>query len=86
MSLKSLREALCREQSGGGWPDAIASAVDVLIDMIDRHRPLGPDGKHGDRHTPNYPKCEVGPQTHGPKTDVRAWWPACPRFEAGGEW
>lgn len=23
-----------------------------LVDEIDRHRPLGPDGKHGDLHTP----------------------------------
>lgn len=25
-----------------------------------------------------YPKCSAGPQSHGPATDVRAWWPACP--------
>lgn len=29
-----------------------------------------------------YPKCDLGPRTHGPATDVRAWWPACDRFEA----
>lgn len=51
MSLKTLREALCREQSAAEWPPRIASAVDVLIEMIDRHRPLGLDGQHGDRHT-----------------------------------
>ena len=54
----------------------------------------GPEGRtcgecvhrvHYGGHAKDYPKCEVGPQTHGPKTDVRAWWPACPKFEAGGE-
>jgi hypothetical protein len=25
--------------------------LQVLIDECDRMRPLGPDGKHGDRHT-----------------------------------
>lgn len=29
-----------------------------------------------------YPKCALGPRTRGPKTDVRAYWPACHRFEA----
>lgn len=51
--MKALREALCREQSRAAeWPPGIASAVDVLINMIDRHRPVGSDGKHGDLHTP----------------------------------
>lgn len=31
-----------------------------------------------------YPKCGLGPITSGPGTDVRAWWPACERFEARG--
>lgn len=31
-------------------------------------------GAHG------YPKCELGPVSHGPATDCRAWWPACPNF------
>jgi hypothetical protein len=30
----------------------------------------------------SYPKCGLGPITSGPGTDVRAWWPACERFEA----
>lgn len=52
MSLKSLRESLCREQtypSSKDWPSDIGSAVDVLLNMIDRHRPLGTDGRHS-RH------------------------------------
>lgn len=32
-------------------------------------------------HGRSYPKCDVGPVTHGSATDVRAWWPACSRFE-----
>ena len=52
MSVKMLRERLCAEQvHASEWPENIRSAVDVLINMIDRHRPLGPDGKHGERHT-----------------------------------
>ena len=27
----------------------------------------------------SYPKCDLGPATKGPGTDVRAWWPACHR-------
>lgn len=33
-------------------------------------------------HDGSYPKCDLGPATHGPKTDVRRYWPACHRFEA----
>jgi hypothetical protein len=52
VTVKMLRERLCVEQTRADqWPESIRSAVDVLINMIDRHRPLGPDGKHGDRHT-----------------------------------
>lgn len=51
-TLKSLREALCDQQTESEWPDSIASAVDVLISMIDSHRPLASNGKHGDLHTP----------------------------------
>lgn len=51
MSVKTLREDLCRHQSRRDLPDQIASGVDVLIAMIDKHRPLGVDGKHGDLHT-----------------------------------
>jgi hypothetical protein len=51
VSLKTLRESLCREQTENDWPESIRSAVDVLVAMIDVHRPLGPEGKHGDQHT-----------------------------------
>jgi hypothetical protein len=29
-----------------------------------------------------YPKCDVSKMSHGAATDVRAWWPACTRWEA----
>jgi hypothetical protein len=29
-----------------------------------------------------YPKCDVSIITHGQASDVRAWWPACPLWEA----
>lgn len=34
-----------------------------------------------------YPKCthDQAPLSHGPATDVRAWWPACVRFEPEGD-
>jgi hypothetical protein len=53
--LKTLRETLCMAQGyipdrPRGWA-ARARSVDRLIAEIDRNRPLGPDGTHGDRHT-----------------------------------
>lgn len=53
MSIKMLREHLCADQARwqNEWPEGIKSAVDVMIDMIDRHRPLASNGKHGDLHT-----------------------------------
>ena len=32
-----------------------------------------------------YPKCDIGPVSHGPKTDVRAYWPACPNYDPKGD-
>jgi len=53
-----LRETLCVAQSriGNSAFDANRKEEHInrlqrLIDECDRHRPLGPDGKHGDRHT-----------------------------------
>jgi len=34
-------------------------------------------------HDRTYPKCDLGPISHGSATDVRAWWPACGRHEPG---
>lgn len=54
--LKMMRETLCRAQTyvaeiqgDGHWFDV--TRIQTLIDLIDRHRPIGPDGTHGDRHT-----------------------------------
>jgi hypothetical protein len=60
--LKMTREALCAAQSAlaerarqgldTGRVPAWSSRLQSLIDQIDIARPLGPDGKHGERHTP----------------------------------
>lgn len=61
-TLKMLRETLCRAQAAihaenekyAPWetdPGDLAR-FQRLIDEIDRQRPLGQDGEHGDRHTP----------------------------------
>lgn len=56
--LKATREALCVAQAwlGGvhdnGEAARAITTIQHLIDDIDRQRPLGPDGMHGDRHTP----------------------------------
>lgn len=48
---KALREVLCEQQT---WaPDEFTSwQIQHLINVLDLHRPLGVDGKHGDLHTP----------------------------------
>jgi hypothetical protein len=30
-----------------------------------------------------FPKCDLGPDSNAVTTDVRAWWPACTRYELG---
>lgn len=57
--LKMLRETLCESQMGlahrPGSNERYANhllRINHLIGEIDKHRPLGPDGKHGNRHTP----------------------------------
>lgn len=62
---KMLRETLCVAQVRIGESGLDAGRVrehverlQRLIDECDRHRPLGPDGKHGDRHTPTC-GCDV---------------------------
>jgi hypothetical protein len=55
---KMLRETLCLAQAlvsrapDEGRNAEHAKRLQRLIDECDRHRPLGPNGKHGDRHTP----------------------------------
>jgi hypothetical protein len=53
----------------------------------DRARPdLGTCGdcvhrQAGGRAGRSFPKCDLGPVSKGPGTDVRAHWPACSRWE-----
>lgn len=50
-SLKMLREDLCRYEADEGLPHEVRTALHDVIHIVDWHRPLGPDGTHGDRHT-----------------------------------
>lgn len=53
-TLKMIRETLCVALIGFDESEASRRHIDRLqrlIDDIDRQRPLGPDGKHGDQHT-----------------------------------
>ena len=47
---KGLREHLCQQQTFAP-DDYTRKVLNVVIDVLDQHRPLGPDGKHGYRHT-----------------------------------
>lgn len=60
-SLKMVRETLCVAQTG--VTEAHRDRLQRLIDDIDRQRPLGPDGKHGDRHT-KFCGCESMSSEH----------------------
>ena len=64
ISPKTLRETLCVAQAGlhalererpgynaGGTAAIHLARLQLLIEEIDRMRPLGPGGKHDDRHT-----------------------------------
>ena len=57
-TLKMIRETLCAAQHAVLTERSPANVqrhadrLQRLIDGIDRQRPLGPDGKHDDRHTP----------------------------------
>lgn len=63
---KMIREALCVAQaSAGNHANKVLSA---LIDECDRHRPLGPDGKHGQRHTTTC-GCDDIPERYRPEVE-----------------
>lgn len=66
-SLKMVREALCVAQAAiGNFPNrptnwsGCTGILQTLINDIDRQRPLGSDGKHGNLHTPTC-GCEDKP-------------------------
>ncbi|WP_238840708.1 hypothetical protein [Prescottella equi] len=47
---KMLIENLCAQQAHA--PDRlIRDEMQYLINVLREHRPIGPDGKHGNRHT-----------------------------------
>ena len=65
-NLKTLREALCVAQSGiaqaygqrqSAYAMTYVKVIQKTINQIDVLRPLGPDGKHGNRHT-DFCGCE----------------------------
>lgn len=59
--VKGLREDLCVVQSAlAHYGDQFSrrDRIQKIIDQLDIMRPLGPDGKHGDRHTLNC-GCEL---------------------------
>lgn len=74
---KMLRETLCVAQHviGRSMPDADRkhehiARISRLITECDRHRPLGPNGKHGDRHTPTCGCDDVPLPTWAPSAAV----------------
>jgi hypothetical protein len=64
-TLKMVREAICVAQTwlsgvhDTGQAQRASQTLGRLIEDIDRQRPLGPDGKHDDRHTATC-GCEDG--------------------------
>jgi hypothetical protein len=70
-TLKSVREALCAAQTAVGQfytssqKDLWVATLGSLIADIDRQRPIGPDGKHGNRHTP-FCQCDGTPSNNAP--------------------
>lgn len=72
---KMLRETLCVAQAAlaalgrtrpnyndGGPLTTHTARLELLIRECDRHRPLGPDGKHDDRHTPTCGCADLQPE------------------------
>lgn len=86
--LKGLREDLCVAQSAlsfyGGHnnpQDNRINRLDKIVQQIDILRPIGPDGKHGGRHT-EFCGCEDNPYL-----DLLNSWrviPAFPMYELSG--
>lgn len=54
---KGLREHLCQQQTFAP-DDRTRKYMSEMIALLDIHRPIGPDGKHGNRHTPTC-GCEL---------------------------
>lgn len=71
-SLKMIRETLSAVQNGAAGLTRYEHAARIgrIIAEIDRQRPLGPNGKHGNLHTPTC-GCDVG-QSPAPTDPVVA--------------
>lgn len=77
LSVKSLREDLCVVQSAlnhypSGDQTSRVRRIGELINQLDEMRPLGPDGKHGNRHTD---KCGCEDQDTVQLVDVNSLFP-----------
>ena len=65
-SVKMVRETFCVAQGAVGrekhdrWQEHV-NRLQRLCDICDQHRPLGPDGRHGNLHTPTC-GCEDKPE------------------------
>lgn len=83
---KMLRETLCEAQSMQAFLPVYVnvewymSTLQTLIDECDMHRPLGPDGTHGKRHTLT---CGCEDKGHGSWCD-HSNCPECPSAVGGG--
>jgi hypothetical protein len=89
-SPKMLRETLCVAQTEIGaspWAELDLKQEHIarlqrLVDECDRHRPLGPDGKHGDRHTPT---CGCDDRTVCPIHHTQLRWGQCAECGPDGD-
>lgn len=66
-NVKGLREILCLAQYVGNQTDGINHSlynrrIQEIINELDKHRPLGSDGKHGNLHTAT---CGCKDKGHG---------------------
>ena len=77
-NLKAFREFLCRisvdmeNNYVAGYNEWDKQQVEKLIEQIDVFRPLGPNGKHGNRHTP-FCGCEDIPQSPVPTVTMEVF-------------
>lgn len=76
--LKTTRERLCTLQnvladaSSRQEKELILPWIEKLIDQIDVFRPLGPNGKHGNRHT-MFCGCPDIPQSPVPELTIEVF-------------
>jgi len=68
------------------WAEAIAKGTHPLngrplLDTLEEHTCGGCVHRFLKVLARPYPKCDLGPITGGPATDVLASWPACERWE-----